>query len=419
MHAIETSETGQAMRLFDRMPEGLDLRDEASLEGLLATADALLDRSDSIESLSALEYLLAASPDDWPLASQMAVKLARSKGLLMDRHAPLDLSVVVAVYGEHQRMLSPHEHELGEGFLDRKLRQISWLTHGLPRSRSDLWIIDDGCPHGSGHLAREILARRHPYAPANVLFLDDAIKARHPVTRGMCSTDESRKGGSIQLGLYAATEERRPKQIVLFTDADLSTHLGQSGLLVDVLDRPSVDVAIGSRRNATSVVVKGGARSARGRLFIYLWKKLLPDIQYVHDTQCGFKAFRGSVVRELVKNSRVRDFAFDLELLLTAELRRPRCIEAVPIAWIDSEAGSTTTAVSPYLTMLRACVDLHRRHGSGGAEAEDFARAIEALNESTWNRAVQNLGPRLEDHHPFLDGVASWVHANELDSAAA
>ena len=44
MATLETHPASAAERLFRRMPAGLDLRDEASLEGLLSTADALLQR---------------------------------------------------------------------------------------------------------------------------------------------------------------------------------------------------------------------------------------------------------------------------------------------------------------------------------------------------------------------------------------
>lgn len=409
----------QGDRLFSQMPASLDLRDEACLEGLLATADALLERSESISNLQQLEWLLASDRSQWPLGAQVAVKLARSKALVRSRRRPLDLSVVVAVYGEHERMHRPFEHPLGEGFLDRKLRQLEWLVEGTPGARTDLWIVDDGCPHGSGELAREILAERHSQAAARVLFLADAIEAGHPVTRSMGSADDSRKGGSIQLGLYEATRTRRDGQIALFTDADLSTHLGQTGLLVEALDRPGVSLAVGSRRAPTSIVVKSDARSARGRLFIYLWKQLLPEIRYVSDTQCGFKAMHSAMVQRLVRRPRIRNFAFDLELLVRAERQRRRSIRSVPIAWIDSEAGSTTVALAPYLPMLRSAVELHRRTGSGGEQAREFAAVIESLSEATWDRAVSTLGPRLEACDPSLDVEAGWVSPSELRSLAA
>jgi len=281
-----------------------------------------------------------------------------------------------------------------------------------------LWIVDDGCPHGSGELAREILSRRHPDAPANVLWLRDAIEADHPATRPMRSTDDSRKGGSIQLGLYEATRSGRAGQVALFTDADLSTHLGQTGLLVAALDDPNVEIAAGSRRAPTSVVVKSSARSARGRLFIYLWKQLLPEIHYVQDTQCGFKAFRGPTAQRLIEKPQVRDFAFDLELLVRAEQYQAGSICAVPIAWIDSEAASTTVSLTPYLTMLQRAAELHRAHGTGGPNAQAFASAIESLTEEGFDRAVSILGPRLEEHDTALDVECAWVDPSELRASA-
>jgi hypothetical protein len=50
-------------------------------------------------------------------------------------------------------------------------------------------------------------------------------------------------------------------------------------------------VAIGSRREPDSVVVKQGTRNDRGKLFIYLWKRMVPVLGDIIDTQCGFKAF--------------------------------------------------------------------------------------------------------------------------------
>ena len=51
------------------------------------------------------------------------------------------------------------------------------------------------------------------------------------------------------------------------------------------------EAVIGSRREEASIVVKKGVRNLRGKLFIYLWKRLIPNLNYVVDTQCGFKAF--------------------------------------------------------------------------------------------------------------------------------
>lgn len=100
-------------------------------------------------------------------------------------------------------------------------------------------------------------------------------------------------------GLLDALNRREPdpRHILVYTDADLSTHLGQVGLLVRHLLRGRKVAAAGTRRHRRSTVIKEGHRDRRGRLFIYLWKGLLRPISFITDTQCGFKAFSGPVLR--------------------------------------------------------------------------------------------------------------------------
>ncbi len=382
-------------RLFETLPAGLDLRDAAQHESVLAIADALIARAGGAAQLLEMEWTLAGNAGEWPLGAHLAVKLARSKLALSARRGPVHLSVVLAVYAEHQRILDAGERPHGEAFLDRKLRELAWLFAGGRNGTYELLVVDDGCPHGSGRIAEQILRTRHPAAPARVLFLEHAIARGDPAVAHLSSTDESRKGGAIRYGLHAATRRLRPGHVALYTDADLSTHLGQSGLLVAALDRPGVMVAAGSRRARNSVVIKSGARSDRGRLFIHLWKRLLPELAYVEDTQCGFKAFTGCAVRALIDSPVESGFAFDLELLLRAELLAHRSVDGVPIAWIDSEAASTTVSLQPYLAMLKSVVQLYRAYREREPEREGVARAIEAFDERAWQRAVADLAPRV------------------------
>ena len=103
--------------------------------------------------------------------------------------------------------------------------------------------------------------------------------------------------------MAVAAERDRSNHVVVFTDADLSTHLGQIGLLVAPIVQDGYDAAIGSRREPMSVVIKSGARNLRGKLFIYLWKRLIPKLSPIVDTQCGFKAFRADVARGIVEDT--------------------------------------------------------------------------------------------------------------------
>ncbi|MAI78283.1 MAG: hypothetical protein CL917_05035 [Deltaproteobacteria bacterium] len=406
-----------AQRLFKHLPKSLNNQDEVELETLLQLADGLIERVGYGHELDEIEELLESQPEKWPMAARVIVKLSRSKLSLRQRSKSLHLSVVVPLYAEHQRMMRSFEHTAGEDFINQKLRQMNWLCNDETSCTFEMILVDDGCPHGSGRLAEAILAQHHPDEPARVIYLEDAIAQNHPALASLGSALESQKGGAVHLGMWeAASSETDPhrEHIVTFTDADLSTHLGQLGLLIEPLELPGVKVAAGSRRTRKSVVVKKSGRSARGRLFIYLWKKLLPELGYLDDTQCGFKALRADQVRALTASATQQGFTFDVELLLMAELMQRRSVAQVPIAWTDSDAASNTKSSGIHLSMLKNIASLSRRLGDKRAYCEAFSDAIERLNEDSWQKAIEDFGPLLENVDPILDGDAQYIQPKDI-----
>jgi hypothetical protein len=248
-----------------------------------------------------------------------------------------------------------------------------------------------------------------------VLFLEDAIRQRLPIAAGLLTTDDSQKGGAIRYGLWHATREARAgNHIALFTDADLSTHLAQAGLLIHPMARDEMNAAIGSRREPESVVVKESSRDARGRLFIYLWKRLLPQLGGIVDTQCGFKAFRADHLGSWIEDSRENGFAFDIEFLLRVQLDSPGSITRVPVAWIDSTAESTTTELEPYLPMLQAVVRLYREHLPFGQGAESFAQLVESLDRDSFRRLLDAVPDEIRSREPREFDRYAGVSAADL-----
>jgi hypothetical protein len=206
---------------------------------------------------------------------------------------------------------------------------------------------------------------------------------------------------------------------VVFTDADLSTHLGQTGLLVQPILADGCRAAIGSRRETASVVVKTGHRNTRGKLFIYLWKGLLAPLHDITDTQCGFKAFAASTLRDVGVDLIERRFAFDIELLLRTELRNGGTIRKVPIAWIDSEAASTTTDLEPYLPMLNSAAAMYRHYLPAEPEPDRLAGMIEAMTEEQWRHLSGNVPAAIGDGNPLRFGEERPVTVDELIAAAS
>ena len=368
------------------------------------------------EEPEAIEKALLNERERYSLALHVAAKLAKARDIVTKLRQPVKLSVVFAVYKEHHRILKPEHHESGEDFLRRKVAQLDWLASASPLFSWELVAVDDGCPEGSGHLLEQ-LAKDEGFENVRVLFLEHAIKEKLPIAGSLRSTDESRKGGSIVYGMWETCQrvEADKEHVVAFTDADLSTHLGQSGLLLEPLLNGGKEVALGSRRETTSVVVKKGTRNVRGKLFIYLWKRMIsPALIEITDTQCGFKAFRAETARAILHDLLERGFAFDIELLLKAEQRSANCLARVPIAWIDSEAESTTTALNPYLTMLKSIAGMNRKYLPSNLEAEAFVAFIESLDENHWSLLVENVPEAIAAADPLCFGRFDEVTPDDL-----
>ena len=196
-------------------------------------------------------------------------------------------------------------------------------------------VVDDGSSDGTGELARRAAAAAG--LPVEIL--------RHPENRG--------KGAAIRTGVLASIGDP-----VLVSDTDLSTPLAEWVKLAERL--PTHPVAIGSRALQEDLVRRRQPfyRQTMGKVFNAFVRLLaVPDI---HDTQCGFKLFRGSVARELFTDARIDRFAYDVEILFLAR-RRGIEIAEVPVLWFNSPE-SKVSVVRDSLRMLRDLVRIRWLH---------------------------------------------------------
>jgi glycosyltransferase involved in cell wall biosynthesis len=204
---------------------------------------------------------------------------------------PVTLTIVVPAYNEAQRI---------GGTLDA-------LTAFL---RTQVWdwdirVVDDGSADDTAGIV-ERMARVEP-----------RVAIQREPHRG--------KGGAVKAGLLAARGTYR-----FICDADLSMPVSElPRFLPPVLD--GFDVAIGSREGMTARRVGEPAyRHLMGRLFnIFVQRLTLPGIE---DSQCGFKMFTARAVDQIFPLVTIDGWAFDVEVLTIARLRRLRIVE-VPIEW--------------------------------------------------------------------------------------
>jgi dolichyl-phosphate beta-glucosyltransferase len=186
----------------------------------------------------------------------------------------------------------------------------------------------------------------------------------HPKLKPVLDLGENRgKGGAIASGVSRAEAE-----YVLLADVDLSTPLEELHKLADAL-RDGADVAIGSRAVPGAVVERGPAhRRLTGWAFNQA-VRMMTGLG-VQDTQCGFKLLRSSEAKELLAEQTCAGFAFDVELLLRADMAGLRIAE-VPVLYIHDRRSSVRVA-SASLQMLRDVggLALRARHSRDGSARE-------------------------------------------------
>ncbi|HEY2563697.1 MAG TPA: glycosyltransferase [Acidimicrobiales bacterium] len=138
-------------------------------------------------------------------------------------------------------------------------------------------------------------------------------------------------------------------EVVAYMDVDLATDLDALLPLVAPLLSGHSDLAIGTRLAPGARVVRGTKRELISRCYNVLIRALLRN--RFTDAQCGFKAARAEVARDLLPTVSNEEWFFDTELLVRAERSGMR-IHEVPVDWVD-DLDSRVDVVRTALEDLR------------------------------------------------------------------
>jgi glycosyltransferase involved in cell wall biosynthesis len=144
--------------------------------------------------------------------------------------------------------------------------------------------------------------------------------------------------------------------VLAYMDVDLSTDLAALLPLIAPLVSGHSDVAIGSRLRRGSRVVRGPKREFISRTYNLILRATLGA--KFSDAQCGFKAIRTDVARELLPLVQDTGWFFDTELLVLAEKAGLRTHE-VPVDWID-DPNSKVDIVATATTDLKGIARMRR-----------------------------------------------------------
>ena len=209
-------------------------------------------------------------------------------------------SIIVPAYNEKARIGKTLEQILAH------LRQQAW--------NAEIVIVDDGSRDETFQIATQ-------YASEN------------PQVRIIQNPGNQGKGYSVRNGMLNARGE-----ILLFTDADLSSPIGEATKLFVALEQ-GADVAIGSRWLDPSLQFQRQPLKRRimSRSF-NMFLRVLLAFPY-RDTQCGFKAFTRRAAHMIFPLQRVTRWGFDPEILYLAHSLDLKVAE-VPVAWGHDERST-------------------------------------------------------------------------------
>lgn len=163
-----------------------------------------------------------------------------------------------------------------------------------------------------------------------------------------------------------------PSPLLAYMDVDLSTDLAALGPLLAPLISGHSDLAIGTRLTHNSRVVRGPKREFISRSYNLLLQSCLGA--HFSDAQCGFKAIRADVARQLLPHTLDNAWFFDTELLVLAE----RCglrVHEVPVDWTD-DPDSSVDIVQTAIADLRGMARLSRDLLSGRIPVPELRSAL-------------------------------------------
>eukprot|EP01083_Nonionella_stella_P042234 114195_1 len=406
------------------------------------------DEESILESLNQLERLEYAcffeetkTLSYHGLIFYLGIHIARSRlsVLLLDKHGAknIQLSIVVPMYKEDERMQIDNED-----FIRRKVNQLKLLFKDIsPNNVSwDLLFVDDGCPKQSGVQAKALIAENDDFFAdckdrVNIAFLKDGIESEDAAVafdkfkaKGfeLTSTNDSRKGGAVQYGFYLSLQrfrEQAANHYIMFTDADLSTNISQSGLLLYKLvtqKEKGKHCIIGDRYLQTGIS-SGGETMGDTKRFGLIFqlrhvfrRELLPPCKNFYDTQCGFKLMSHEGLKKILYKVESYKSMFDMEVLLTMEDEINNSVLMEGIVWLHSVEMSNfamggnddikedETIISlgyanGYYTQLQEIINIHVvRYKDSDKFDKEWVDWIKKLSWKDYYHLVQCLFARLD-----------------------
>lgn len=144
--------------------------------------------------------------------------------------------------------------------------------------------------------------------------------SRHPEIVPVSYPTNTGKGSALKYGTRWAKGG-----FIIFLDADLEIHPNHAQSFIETMKETNADIVIGSKRHPDSHIdYPAKRRFLSGGYHILI--RMLFDLE-VTDTQPGFKLLRRSALDLVLPKVQAKRYAFDLDLLVTANQEGLRIVE--------------------------------------------------------------------------------------------
>lgn len=234
------------------------------------------------------------------------------------------LSIIIPAYNEKENFFRGCLEEV-ESYLKRQ--KYLW----------EVVLVDDGSTDASNELLADFCQKRKNF---------QYLKIPH-----------GGKLAAVKTGIFSCSG-----RYVLFCDFDQSTPISESEKIWPEFDK-GADLVIANRYGSGAERKNDSLPSLLRSLIFNLLVRIILGLE-VKDTQCGFKAFKTAVARELFDSLKVHKIqkikgsfmgAFDAELLFIAQ-KKGFHLATIPVIW--NRVGSNKLTLTEPLKMLIAILKI-------------------------------------------------------------
>lgn len=159
------------------------------------------------------------------------------------------------------------------------------------------------------------------------------------------------KGSALKLGFVHATMlyDLKPDDIIVFFDGDGQIRPQEISTLREIMNLYNAEAVIGNKRHKYSMTEYTTTRRIISQTYNWI-VKILFDLNF-DDTQCGIKIFKKRALDKVIAKVNVKQYAFDLELIVA--LRAIRCRIADAPVTIQSQMNRGSIGIGAiYRTFL-------------------------------------------------------------------